>query len=436
VSEESSDPVEVTLDLEKYGWLSRIAWEPESFAEAMETGREGWIAFHQNDFQAAAKAFPKEENIGKSRAGWQLAIMYGDLNRYTGQVYERYYAAWSSRVELPKDSTAPIFASLAAHCTGSTRLRGWFSKVDDKMAGADLIEAIEMGSQPWVLTGSRPLVKRMAAHAEARKGNLSPLLDSATTPLFTEEATAEQKGGGDGATFERVYYDPCLASSFHAHWTLYAAKQLGGTEWTATVRGWTRPSALLRATLFAPWLDKVDLDGGLMIVDEAGEMGALNPSLRRMGVGIDPHHSDDVEAAREEVRSLDAGLDVWGEDLMTNAPDEGRALLTDLGILSHFRQEWLITRARLALLQGRPKQALAYLELGRDVTANEVGLQNNPQIYALLAETHLTLGHTREALDALEILSVAHPEVAALKEVTGDLAVLETLDSLGDSKEN
>ena len=426
----------VKLDLDKYGWMSVVAWDPETFAVAMEGGRDGWAAYHRNDFLGAVKAFPMDESVGRSRAGWQLALLYSDLNRYTGHVYERYFAGWSERVDLEEGSAAPVFAALASHCSGSNRLRGWFSKVEKDMDGAEFIRAIEMGSQPLKISGSKPLIKRVAAHEEARRGNLKPLLANAHEPLYVEQAKVTDKTGKEGAPFERLFYDPCLAASFQVHWTLFAASQMGGTEWTATVRGWTRPSAVFRATLFAPWLDEDDLHAALQIVDEPGEVGALNPSIRRLGVGIDPHHSDDVQAAREEVRSLDAGLDLWEADMVSQAGDQGRALLKELDIVRHFRHEWLVTRARLALLQHRPNQALAYLELGRDVTSNKAGPHNNPQLFALLAETQLLLGHTREALDALEILSVAHPEVSSLKEVTGDLVVLETLDSQGDSKEN
>ncbi len=427
---------EVQLDVGKYGWLSQVAWDPDSFGELMEESREGWVAYHKNDYEAAAKAFPTEDRVGKARAAWQLSMLHRDLTRYTGLIYELYFAAWTSRMEFPEESSAPVIGALAAHCSGSTRLGGWAAKVKDTMEGSELIRAMETGSEPWKVGGTKPMAKRLFAHDKARGGNLVPLLASAHEPLLVEPAKVKTKDGKEGELFERKFYDPCVAASLQVYWTLRAASQMGGTEWTATVRGWTRPSAGLRATLFAPWLDAADLDAGLRIIDDPGQLGAHNPSLRRMGVGLDPHHSDDVQGAREEVRSLDAGLDLWREDLISNASDEGAALIEDLGLVRHFRQEWLITRARYAILQSRPHQSLAFLELARDVTSNEVGPSNNPQLYALLAETHLLLGHTREAMDALQILSVAHPEVTALKEVTGDLVVLEGLDSQGDSKEN
>ena len=427
---------EIQVDAAKYGWLSQVVWDPESFGELMEDSREGWVAYHKNDFEASFKAFPESETVGKSRAAWQLGQLHRDLNRYTGLVNEQYFAAWSLRTKVPEDSSAPVIAALASHCTGSTRLSGWSHKVTKDMAGFEVIERIRIGGEPWKVGGSELVAKRMSAHDHARNGNLASLLANAHEPLIVEQATVIGKDGKPGEPFERKFYDPCISASLEVYWSLTAASLMGGTEWTATVRGWTRPSAAYRATLFAPWLDAEDLDAGQRIANDAGELGALNPSLRRLGVGIDPHHSDDVQSAREEVRSLDAGLDMWREDLLENADDEGRALLEDLGLVSHFRHEWLIVRARYALLENRPHQALAYLELARDVTSNKVGPKNNPLLYALLAETQLMLGHTREALDALEILSVAHPEVTAIKEVTGDLVVLETMDSQGDSKEN
>jgi len=48
----------------------------------------------------------------------------------------------------------------------------------------------------------------------------------------------------------------------------------------------------------------------------------------------------------------------------------------------------------------------------------------------------MRLGRTREALDVLVLLEGGYPEVAPLKELVGDLAVLQGLDRQGDSKEN
>ena len=68
------------LDLDKYGWMSVVAWDPETFAVAMEGGRDGWAAYHRNDFLGAVKAFPMDESVGRSRAGWRLKAFYATAN--------------------------------------------------------------------------------------------------------------------------------------------------------------------------------------------------------------------------------------------------------------------------------------------------------------------------------------------------------------------
>ena len=154
-----------------------------------------------------------------------------------------------------------------------------------------------------------------------------------------------------------------------------------------------------------------------------------------MGVGTGAFPSDDPEAAKEEVRLLDAGLDAVQRKVSDLGNAEGIAVVNDLRLIHRFRQEWLVVQAREALARKHPQRALTYLELARDHASNAVGPENVPSIYALTAEARLALGRTREALDALHVLAVAQPEVLGLVEVTGDLAVLQGLDRQGDSKE-
>ena len=78
----------------------------------------------------------------------------------------------------------------------------------------------------------------------------------------------------------------------------------------------------------------------------------------------------------------------------------------------------------------------ATLDLARDVTVRDVGPANKPTLYALQAEVRLRSSRTREALDALQALAGAYPEIGGLRELAGDLAILRALDRSGDSKEN
>ena len=57
-------------------------------------------------------------------------------------------------------------------------------------------------------------------------------------------------------------------------------------------------------------------------------------------------------------------------------------------------------------------------------------------LFAVLATANLQTGHTREALDALQVLVGPWPEVTGLDELVGDLAVLEGIHRSGDSREN
>jgi hypothetical protein len=160
------------------------------------------------------------------------------------------------------------------------------------------------------------------------------------------------------------------------------------------------------------------------------------PSLERLGIERVPARPDEIDVARDEARRMMDALDAWRSQLSESASDDGRALLGDLRLVERFRQEWLVARARQALLNERPRQALALLQLARDVSDPGVGPQNTPDLLALTAEAELRNGHTREALDALQLVYDAHPEVFGLRELVGDLAVLEGLDRRGDSKEN
>jgi hypothetical protein len=187
--------------------------------------------------------------------------------------------------------------------------------------------------------------------------------------------------------------------------------------------------------IFAPWLHVSDMEAEIRVATAPCVIGARAPSLRRLGVGTNPHAGDDPVSAREEVASLDAGLSSWRESIVVDATAEGLAILDDLQLIGRFRQEYLTTRARYALLEARPRQALAYLDAARDPSDPSAGAANSPIFWALLAESQLRTGRAREALDALQVLSGAHPEVLGLREVVGSLAVLRGLDRAGDSKE-
>ncbi len=407
---------------DRYGWLSEVTLQPEQFAEVMATGREGWIAYHANDFVRALDAFPPAD-LGQARVMWSLYLLNADLARLSGFANDQFFSEWEARTGLPPDSAAPVVATLASYCSESGTLAGWASRAKEGQAGFDMAQEIARGRSPWDVEGSDAFARRMALHRLVRtEGEVEPLMRAAMRPVIVEQA----------GEFERVFYDPCLHRTTADYWLKRTADTLDGTDWQAIAAFADRG---LAGRIFSPWLRADDLRSELRANPEPGAVGARSPSLRAFGVGTNPHAGDDLNSALTEIASLDHGLARWRAELESSAGDDGRALIADLDLFERFRQEWLTTRARYALVEDRPRQGLAYAEAARNVTDRFVGAANGPVVWALLAEANLRLGHTREALDALHILSGTHPEIVGLKELTGNLAVLRGIGEAGDSKE-
>jgi hypothetical protein len=414
------------------GWVEEVATDPAAFAALMdEGGREGWILLHANELDGAVAVFSDSARGSRSRAraALSLAVLHGDLARMSWEAHDRLFRAWDRRGGLPQGSSAPAIAALSARCSGQP-WKPWAERTGSG-TGSALVATFDREDGLWpsaAPAADDPLAARRAAHVKARDGSVTELLEAAQQPLIVEPA--------DG--FERQFWDPCVHATLSEAWTRRMARELGaeGRDWRDAMAGFTAPDAGLEARLFAPWLTKEDLASELASAREPGVIGATMPSLSALGVSAAPPQGDEIDAARDEARALTAALDAWKDGLRESAGDDGRALLLDLKLTERFRQEWLVARARLALLEGRPRQALATVQLARDVADPAVGPANSPSVLALLAEAELKNGHTREALDALTLLQESHPEVLGLREVVGDLAVLEGLDRRGDSKEN
>jgi len=395
-------------------WVGTVARDPASFASLMErTNRDGWIAFHGNDLRAAETAFEGSDPTMKrsrARVEWSLALLYDDLARASDYTHMAFLSSWAAR-ELP---TTPGIETVAATWRGC----GGMSDVPDADKLPDIFRA-----EPTVEAPGRR--DRHAVHERARAGEVEALYAVAGVPLVVEPA--------DG--FERKFYDPCVYHTLHDAWEGRAQATASASDWRGVARQWGSEAGL-EGLLFAPWLTVGDLEAGIANEVHPGTLGASQPSLVQFGVGTDMSVQDDVEVARDDVRALDAAIDLRERSLIAEAGDEGDALLRDLGLHARFRQEWIVARARKAILEGRPHQAMAYLELARDVSVRQVGPSNSPSVLALYAETQVRLGRTREALDVLVLLEQTHPEVLAFRELVGDLAVLQGLDRQGDSKEN
>lgn len=410
--------------LDQFGWLSEVVLEPASFGALLEGSREGWIAMHGHDYRTAEAAFSSSGGgVPAARAQFALSLLYDDLADVSGLAHEQLFSEWEERGGLPEGNDPLLLAALSASCAGGDTTISWASRVTEE-PGLALAQALIQGRGALEHTATDPFGQRMALHRAVRDGDESVLLEVAATPLITQQEE----------TFVRRFWDPCLYRSLSDHWHRRTAASLGGTD-EQPISSWSAPDAPLASRLFAPWLTASDLASEITSERDPALYGSRSPTLRKLGVGTDTGATDDPEQARTLVRRLDAGLASWREQLLELAEEDGRALLEDLRLLHRFRQEWLVARARLALHDRHPRQALIYLEQARDHD-QKLGAANGPALMALLAEAQLRLGHTRGALDALHLLAQDMPEVLGLKEIVGDLAILRGLDRQGDSKEN
>lgn len=408
----------------RYGWISEIALAPEAFVALTESsGREGWIAMHRHDYRAAAAGFtaPKVQ----ARAHLALSLLYDDLARVSGVAHEQLFSEWKERGTLPKGNEVPLVAALASYCSDGATTVSWAQQVGDGV-GKEYADALMSNRSPFDVHTLDPFGKRVEVHREAIEGKESALLGVAQEPLLVRSES-------DG--FERQFYDPCLyrtLSRISTDRMLSKEQGLNGSSWREMAI-WAKGG--VGGRLFAAWPNSDDLAHEANSAESAGHVGARSGMLRKEGVGVDAMPTDDPQQARDLVRLLDLALDGWNSQLRELADPDGQSLLTDLGLVKRFRQEWLVARARLALFNGRPHQALTYLELARD-PGERLGPANGPSLFAVQAEAQLRLGRTREALDTLQQLVDQHPEVTPLTEVVGDLAVLRGLDRTGDSKED
>ena len=426
---------DVQLPATSEGWVGDIVREPSHFTTLMnETGRDGWIAFHKNDLETAAGSFTA--GPARARAEFALGVLQSDLARMSGFAHERLFREWELAGALPKGPGAPTIAALAARCSGAPKeaWEGWVMKAKGGSADA-FLAVLDTQEGLWPTADAPegdplahdPYQRRRGLHTQARNGELAALVAASGTPLIVESEPG----------FERKFYDPCVHQTLSEAWFGRAAKSAGveGQDWKATAAVWAKPETGLSGTLFAPWLTSADLTAELTTATNPGVLGATMPALDGLGVAR-TSTEDNLDEAKDQARKFTEAADGWRKALGDTATADGKALLDDLRLTDKVRQEWLTARARQALIENRPQQALAYAQLAVDATDPSVGVGNSPGLLAVLAEAELRNGHTRESLDAVQRLAETRPEVIGLKEIIGDLAVLEGLSRQGDSKEN
>jgi hypothetical protein len=392
------------------GWVTTMAAEPGRFSALLDaSSREGWIALHANDPLAALAAFEADHGassrVGVERALLAEATLQDDLQRLVSKAARRLFDGWLVRGELPVSFTE--VRALAMRCGGMPSIDPREGRVTHPAGPVDGSWIPQVPEGPWR--------DRLTMHVAAT-GAATALRAAAAAPVATI--------ADDG--FDRTLYDPCV----HATLARAARDGLGGDP-SATARGWADPGA----SLFAPWLDTADLAEQLERAPE--QLGASSDRLRdALGLPVDVPATDDPDEARREVRDLDTRLAALRAGLLAGASDDSAALIEQVGLVERLRAEVLVARARRDLRAGHAQRALATLSLARDVTSRTIGPATSPALIALLAEANLDSGRAREALDALQILHAARPEVTGARELLGDLAILQGLDRHGDSKEH
>lgn len=390
-------------------WLARLTADPTTFTRVVDADRDAWIALHGNQLDAAsASAGP---------AGWaaarRLALAEEDLARLSALAWDETLRAWETRSKLPEGSALPYFAALAARERGDADAEArWIERARGALdatvrAAAERLAATPPGEP--MAESNNPLIERYNAHIAARKGgDVAALREAAAEPLWREPL-----GAG-----ERLLYDPMI----HGTLALALAPQ-------------REPPSGIDGLLFSPCLT----DGHLSAQQQSPIYGEKCTALGLAALSIDAPASptDDPEIARAFVHQLDASLDPWLRTRLALATPEGADVLAGLDLVRRLRADWLVALARQQLEAGHPHQAMELLRLALDPESGRaLSPVNGPSLYALTAEANLRTGHVREALDALEVLTGAWPEVIGVDEVLGDLSILKSLDRMGDSKEN
>lgn len=419
------EPVEgPSTALLEASWVGHLVSAPERFTELVDTNRMGWSALHANRLPGARLA----GGVPGSRAAAELAELYGDLARVDSLAWQAMVETWEGRSGLPEGSAVTWFVGLAALESGnSDQAQAWFNKAaqatDPVVAqAAKALAAQAMSSQaalaePLSDTQGNALLERVDAHREARRSvSLKGLLEEGQRPIWEETSAAGH---------QRSFYDPQL------NWTAEAVLRSEASR--STVEG-------MDALLFSGCLtvdDQVHETARIAAGGGRGTLCALAPSWAAVGVNVGLGDTDDAEHARGIVRALDAAVDPWRKSLADGASDDGAELLAGLNLPGVLRSRFLLALSRHCLGAGHPRQALAVVQMAMDLEhPRQIGPLNPPGFYAVTAEAQLMTGHTREALDALQVLSDAYPELAGVDEVVGDLAILQGLDRHGDSKEN
>ena len=387
----SSPPVsppatEEVKPLPPKAWFTRIVRDPQLFVALMATtSRDGWIALHNYDFKGAIAHF-KPNNAtsirARGRATRDLWLLYADLDRVASLVQNQRFAGEAA-------NTSPLTTlavEIAQHCG-------------------------DFAHPAW---NTFRTSERRAAHLRALQGDLQSFESLAQEPLMVEYQE----------DFNRVFFDPCVARTLEAYWE---------SQTVTLSEHFQQNEASLELTLFGPvleWDGSLDAFSGSTASAEAAENSG-DPLASSTPVSVEQQ----LKTARTQAEQIDSTVGSWQAELKAAAGPQGSALLTDLALLDRFRHETLTVAARHLLQLEHPHGAVFLLQHGKDTTTEPISPTNSPHALALSAEAALKTGRARQALDALQPLASAYPELSGLKELTADLAIAQGLDRQGDSKE-
>jgi hypothetical protein len=412
------------------GWPQLVAQEPDRFASLLEhSSREGWIALHGGDLLGAQGAF-EGHPLAQARALWALSALHADLASLSELAFERTYHTWAERSGLPEGSAIPVLAALSAlDADEPARARSWLAR-GSSYTDADVSAlAQSLGSEPTSLSISEEASLAgpgacVQAHLRARSMGDATALSPCSGPLVSEASD----------THSRELHDPLIHATLTQVYALQAGRILEDPVNALSGRLDVSSShGALEVLLFSPWW--APLDARSDNAPTTGTAGIGSPTIHELR--LPAMEQDDIQAARSRVRKLDAELDTWLSTQQQATTGEGLALLNDLQLVPVYRSRVLLAWAREALEQGHPRAALATAQLALDVeNSRAVSPRNPPGLFAVLAWSQLATGHTREALDALQPLIAPFPEVLGLNETIGDLAIIEGLSRMGDSKEH
>jgi len=424
-------------------WLDLVVEQPQAFAAlAGGAARDGWVALHALDLPGAALAFDRGDPsaaVGRARALLELSMLYDDLARSGDQAWLSTFATWSERSTIPAGSALTYVAGLAAREQGDAEVAAaWFklsaTAKDPEVARAAAILAELPPGAAAVGEALPALLVRYNDHLAARgSGDAGALAASAAEPLIQEQELRP-----DGSTLVRTFFDPQILRTLAVAARVEAAAALGVQDAWQGLGRLPDDVAPLAPVLFGPVLHADELAAEISRATAApGTLGASSVALGSLGLDPELPPTDDPDWARAQVHRLDEALDAWRTAAHAAASPDGQALLDDLRLVAVLRSRLLLALARRASLAQHPWQAKTFAQLALDAeNAREITAVNHPALQALIIETQLQTGHTREALDSIQPLVGAYPALTGLDEVLGDLAILQGLDRYGDSKEN